>query len=359
MPLLMDASTGSGRCPLSCNHRALRKAPAIGNHPRRGIALITVLLFFAFLSAVAVRLASNHSMLIATSRNSFTADLALNYALGGEEMARQVLYEDFTHSGKDVDHLQEAWARGLPPLSLDEGGVVEIQIQDLQGCFNLNALGGGTAQAVHGAMINLLGITGLPPAIADRALDWVDADDITTGFGGEDNEYLLAKPAFRTPNGRFGDTSEIRVLLEGVDIGEDDALNRQLLPLLCALPVDQLQVNVNTASGEVLSALLPGSELGRMQAFSNQPRNFRSVGEFVQSHPEYQAASAMLRTTSEWFRVNVKVQIDRTTVIMSSVAFRDSASGRVVIRSRDFGQDFRTRVRSSTEDEASPVEEPS
>jgi general secretion pathway protein K len=317
-----------------------------------------VLLFFAFLSAVAVRLASNHAMLIAGSRNSFTSDLALNYALGGEEMARQVLYEDFTHSGKDVDHLQEAWARGLPPLSLDEGGSVEIQISDLQGCFNLNALGSGTAQAVHVALINLLNITGLPPAIADRALDWVDADDITTGFGGEDNEYLLAKPAFRTPNGRFGDTSEIRVLLEGIDTGEDDGVNRRLLPLLCALPIDQLQVNVNTARGEVLAALLPGSDLSRPQALSNQPRGFRTVGEFVQSHPEYQTVTAMLRTTSEWFRINVRVQIDRTMVIMSSLAFRDPATGRVVIRSRDFGQDFRSRVRLTTEDETAPAAEP-
>lgn len=359
MPLPSDVSTGFGRCPLSSNHVARVTSPGSGNHARRGIALITVLLFFAFMSAVAVRLASNHAMLIADSRNSFTADLALNYALGGEEMARQVLYEDFTNSGKDVDHLLEPWARGLPPLSLDEGGAVEIQIHDLQGCFNLNALGGGTAQAVHAAMINLLNITGLPPAIADRVLDWVDADDITTGFGGEDNEYLLAKPAFRTPNGRFGDTSEIRMLLGGVEVGEDDAVNRQLLPLLCALPIDQLQVNVNTAPVEVLSALLPGSELGQTPSFSNQPRNFRSVGEFVRSHPEYQAATAMLRTTSEWFRINVRVQIDRTTVIMSSVAFRDPATGRVVIRSRDFGQDFRSRIRISADDERTPVPEPS
>ncbi len=339
---------------------------------RRGIALITVLLFFAFLSAIAVRLASNHSMLIAQSQNTFTADLALNYALGGEEMARQALYEDFTHSGKEVDHLQETWAQPLPPLALDEGGVVEIQIQDLHGCFNVNALGGAGSQASHSVLINLLNIVGLPPAIADRALDWVDADDITTGFGAEDNEYLLTRPAFRTPNGRMGDVSEVRVLLDGVDLGDAD-INRDLLPFLCAHPADVLQVNVNSARGEVLVALLPGTDLGRMQGIANfdpggrdccegtdlgrmqgianQPRSFRTVGEFVQSYPEYQGVTASLRATSDWFRISVRVQIDRTTVILSSLAWRDPATGRVSIRSRDFGRDFRTRVRTTVEGE--------
>ena len=90
----------------------------------RGVALITVLLFFAFLAAIAVRLSVNHSLLIAQSHNAFASDLGLSYALGGEDMARQVLYEDFTQSGKDSDHLQEIWARPLPPLSLDEGGQI-------------------------------------------------------------------------------------------------------------------------------------------------------------------------------------------------------------------------------------------
>lgn len=307
-----------------------------------------MLLFFAFLSAVAVRLASNHSMLIAQSRTAFESDLALNYALGGEEMARQVLYEDFTHSGREVDHLQEAWAQPLPPLTLDEGGAVEIQIHDLQGCFNLNALGGAGSQAAHGSLINLLNVTGLPPAIADRALDWVDADDITTGFGAEDNEYLLARPAFRTPNGRMGDVSELRVLLEGIDTGEAD-VERTLWPLLCTQGADVLQLNVNTTPGEILAALLPGSDLGRMQGYASQPRSFRTVGEFVQSYPEYQAVTASLRTTSDWFRISVRVQIDRTTVIMSSLAWRDPATGRVAIRSRDFGRDFRSRVMAGQE----------
>ncbi len=324
----------------------LPRSRVYGNSRGRGIALITVLLFFAFLSAIAVRLSVNHSLLIAGSQNAFASDLGLSYALGGEDLARQALYEDFTQSGKDSDHLQEIWARALPPLTLDEGGQIEVQIRDLNGCFNLNALGNENAAPIKGFMVNLVTGLGLAPGIADRVVDWIDADDVATGFGAEDSEYLLADPPYRTPNTAMGHESELRLLH-----GQDEDPTRVLSRYTCVLPVTSLILNINTVDGDVLASLLAQPDLARYRAFSVEGRNFRSVDEFLQTHPELAPFATYLAVVSEYFRIDTRVQIDETVTIMSSVARRDPATGRVAILSRDFGRDFRSRIGIKVEED--------
>lgn len=312
----------------------------------RGVALITVLLFFAFLSAIAVRLSVNHSLLIAQSQNAFASDLGLSYALGGEDLARQALYEDFTQSGKDVDSLQEAWARPLPPLSLDEGGQIEVQIRDLNGCFNLNALGSENPAPIKGFMVNLVTGLGLAPGIADRISDWIDADDIATGFGAEDSEYLLADPPYRTPNAAMGHVSELRLLH-----GQDEDPTRLLSRYTCVLPVTSLSLNINTVDGDVLASLLSEPDLSRYRAFSTGERSFRTVDDFLQTNPEFAPFATNLAVVSEYFRIDTRVQMDETVTIMSSIARRDPTTGKVAIISRDFGRDFRSRVEIKVEED--------
>ena len=69
-----------------------------------GVALISVLLIVAILMSVISRLMSSHNLVINQHQNTFEQNQALQYALGAEALARQALYEDFTNSGKDVDH---------------------------------------------------------------------------------------------------------------------------------------------------------------------------------------------------------------------------------------------------------------
>ena len=314
-----------------------------GKFPRlqseRGVALITVLLFFAFLSAIAIRLGVNHSLLIAQSHNAFASDLALTYALGAEDMARQVLYEDFTQSGKTSDHLQEAWARPLAPLAVDEGGLVEIQIHDRNNCFNLNALATENPEPVKLSAINLMEALSLPGGIVDRISDWVDTDDIANGFGAEDNEYLLADPPHRTPNTSMGDVSELELLH-----GQDDDPMQILARHVCVLPATTLSLNVNTADGDALASLVSGIDVQRVRALVAGERNFQSVADFLQANPEFAPAAAYLAVVSEYFQVDTRVQIDETVTIMSSLVRRDTSTGLVKVLVRDFGQDFRSRI---------------
>ena len=120
------------------------------------MALISVLLVAAILAAIVHRVTAQHSLNLAQSQNSVGYDQALAYALGGEALARQILYEDFEDDQEEdpggiIDSLDEPWAQAVPPLEMDGVGFIEIQAKDLNGCFNLNVIADMGAEDDGGA----------------------------------------------------------------------------------------------------------------------------------------------------------------------------------------------------------------
>ena len=93
-----------------------------GYRQSQGVVLLSILLIVALLAALAYQLVGRHSLLIAQMRHTFSGDQALQYALGGETFARQILFEDWSESGQGVDDLSESWAQPLQPFEI-EGGV--------------------------------------------------------------------------------------------------------------------------------------------------------------------------------------------------------------------------------------------
>ena len=176
----------------------------------RGVALISVLLVVAILMAIATRIMAGHNLVINHHQNTFESDQALHYALGAETLAKQVLTEDFTRLGPDKDHLGEVWAQQTMPFEVDEGGFIEAQLNDLQGCLNLNNLAGSRHEEEVKILRRMLGNLGLPQDFAYHVKDWIDADMEPTQFGAEDSEYLIEQPPRRTPNDLILDTSELR-----------------------------------------------------------------------------------------------------------------------------------------------------
>ena len=106
------------------------------------MVLLSVLLILALLSAITYQMVGRQSLVVAQARQTFSGDQALEYALGGEAFARQILYEDWSQTGQGVDNLTEAWAQPLAPFEVEDG-FLEIQIRDLNGCFNLNSVAQG------------------------------------------------------------------------------------------------------------------------------------------------------------------------------------------------------------------------
>ncbi|MCY4342983.1 MAG: type II secretion system minor pseudopilin GspK [Gammaproteobacteria bacterium] len=313
--------------------------------PSEGVALISVLLVVAVLTSVVYHLVSRHASSIAQSQNALGFDQAMAYALGGEALARQVLYRDRTETGPDIDSFEEDWARAFPPFELDEQGVIEIQARDLNGCFNLNALAGEEPGPHLDRFKTLLRNLDMPEPIADETRDWIDADQAVLGFGAEDNHYLGLRPAYRTSGQPLAHVSELRLMRSMTP----EHLQR-LRPHVCVLPVNALKLNVNTATSHALAALAPELNESELRLLTETPRAFANLAEFTKVAAGFETVAPHLGVMSEFFEVQVRVSVGDGTAMLTSVLRRDPESSAITLISRDLGRDFRPRLIVETED---------
>ncbi len=308
----------------------------------RGVVLLSVLLIVALLAALAYQLIARHSLTVAQARYSFSSDQSLAYALGAETLARQVLYEDWSQSGQGVDNLLETWAQPLAPFEI-ENGLLEVQVRDMHGCFNLNSLAGSEAKQNLARLKTLLRNNNVPDTLADAWQDWVDADDSINGFGAEDGEYLLLEQAYRTANQLAGHVSEFK-LLNGFEAEYLEALG----DVLCVLPNDSLKLNINTASAAALASLSPSLTASQMQGLVEVDRTYTDANEITTEFPDLAGAIDALTVTSEYFEVQVRAIVEGSVTELASLLHRDPNTGRIAVISRDLGKDFRTLFQATS-----------
>ena len=312
------------------------------------MALISVLLIVAVLTAVVYQLLGRHALSVAQSRNTLGVDQALEYALGAESLARQALYQDFSETGPGIDTLEEPWAQAIPPFELEDEGFLEIQARDLNRCFNLNALGDDEGYEQHiNRFKTLLNTLGIPDSLADAVRDWIDPDEAVHGFGAEDSEYLIRDPPHRTPNRPMAHISELRLLA-----GVEPEYLEVLAPHVCVLPSQALEINVNTASPLLFAALAvdPNPDPGAMQALAESVREYDDVAAFLADHAGLADAAAVLRVVSTYFEVQTRAQVGDSTAMLTSVLYRHPETGAISLVSRDLGKEFRSRFEVTIDD---------
>lgn len=306
-----------------------------------GVALITVLLVVAVVTVVCAGLIARQQLAIRGSTNQLHVTQAWHYALGGEALARAILIRDLREGDtqQPVDHLHEAWAKPLPVFPLDEGGELRVQIVDPSGRFNLNSLlrQGRPNELALLRLRRLLTRLEIDKPYAERLLDWLDSDAQSLGpQGAEDNQYLLAEPAYRTANRPLTDVSELRLLLE-----MDEADYRRLLPFVSALP-EQVPLNVNTASALVLSSLADGLEPEAAESLvaARKSGGFASLAVFA-AQPALagmgEQAVQDLAVGSRYFEVFTEVSLGDRYVRLRSLLQR-SNDGQVRVLARDLGR---------------------
>lgn len=248
-------------------------------------------------------------------RSAGQADLAIQAAI---KWAAATLAQD---DGR-IDHRGEAWALPLPDVGI-EGVRVESLIADEQAKFNINNLtdANGRTDAEIAAFKRILARARLPESLADAVLDWLDPDDVPSGAGGaEDPYYLGLDRPYRTAGRAVAALQEL-VLVKGFDA---EAVQR-LVPYVTALPADT-RVNVNTASPELLVAMLPGIAEADLKALlarrDRQP--FRTAEEFTQKMPApvVQAASELCDVRSEYFAISGTVRVGRVDTTYNAVITR-------------------------------------
>ncbi len=312
--------------------------PAVrGNGTQKGIALITAVLITALVAILAVTMISEQQLDIRRTGNILDRAQAWQYALGMETIARLALRKDAENNKSD--HRMEEWNKPVqfPAPEGAEGDMIGGRIEDLQGRFNLNNLvdGKGNIDVQQLQQFRrLLVLLDLPPGLADRVADWIDAGSMPHGLdGAEDDEYTRLEPSYRTANSYLVSPSELLLILSAEEY-------RKLADFVAVLPArKKTKINVNTAPKEVLASLehVSSAEIDellrqREQLEKQNKRGFDKIDE-VLDLPAFQALKSQHRdfenyfkrccgVTSRFFLVTVFAQFDKGEVTMRSVVER-------------------------------------
>lgn len=219
---------------------------------QRGVALITVMLVFVLVAVIATQMLRRSQLNLRSVGNLIETRQAYYYALAGEAYARQVLAKDAMSSRGSIDSLDEDWAQSkdMQPFEIDDGSM-KIEINDLQGRFNLNSV---VADPL-GMQPNILEIEQfkrlltalqLNPNYAYLWLDWIDRDQTRSANGAEDADYSDYKTSARPE----ADISALRLLhsMQPQDYAK-------LAPYVTVLPYGVTTINVNTADEIVLRSI--------------------------------------------------------------------------------------------------------
>lgn len=320
---------------------------------QRGAALLTAVLIAALATVVMVGLTDAYQLHFRRTTVLVSSEVAMQYALGAESWAHDILRQDLQDT--QSDHRLEGWASSLPPLPIDNG-LIEGTIEDMHGRFNLNNLaggqqqqqgqqgvGGGLQQATQGQEQNidetavaqfqrLLRALEIDPALAYAAADWIDSNqEVAFPDGAEDDFYTGQEPAYRTANLAITNPSEL-LAIGTFDVGAWRALR----PFVTALPAGTA-INPNTASPVVLQSLSENISPSDAQGIFEQAgvTPYENLDDLSQQIGLEGGGAASVTINSNYFRLIVRVTVGATLFTMYSLLERDN-QGQVWTRFRTF-----------------------
>ncbi len=313
---------------------------------QKGIALMMVLFVFALVTILAGGMISRQSLFIQKASNTLIQSQAYEYAIGAEQVARQMLFADWEEDKKEksfTDDHGEVWGQGAAGFPIDYG-VIEAQIDDLQGRFNINSVV-NTDSSQDSASIerlkNLFIVLDIEEISVEKVIDWIDDNDETEGGdGAEEGDYLVKERPYRTGNQAFVSTSEL-MLINGMT----DKIFQKLLPHISALPPGVKAINVNTCSKEVIRSLAKGKILSDSEGQSiidhRKDNTFENIEDF-KALPEYAGLTLNggFSINSEFFKVSSKVTLADRVSRLVSILYRDSENGNLTLMERNQGQKY-------------------
>ena len=309
-----------------------------GARPQRGAALLLamiVLTLVATLAATMVRQQSRAVQVEAAERARAQAAWILNGAL---DWARLLLREDARNGG--ADHLGEPWAVPLAEarlstfLAADAQNTADSDLEaflsgrmvDAQSRYNLRNLvddEGKVAPLELRTLQRLCDAAGLPADVAGRVAEGLRA---ALSGGGEGGDGTMAADAPLLP----ARVSQLTWL------GIEPAAVARLAPLVELLPV-RTPVNANTASREVLAAVLEGLDAGSAERLVQlrQRAPFASLAELrVQLGEGMPLDDKRVAVRSAFFDVYGRVRLDDRVLEERSLVERrgDRGAEAVVLR---------------------------
>lgn len=307
--------------------------------PQRGAALLVAMVLVSVVATLAAGMVWQQWKAVqieAAERSRVQSAWILHGAL---DWARLILRED-ARSGKPTS-LLEPWATPLAEARLstflaadkDHNSDIDLDaflsgsIVDAQSRYNLrNLFPEGKKDPAQLAMLQrLCSAAGLSPAVATQI-----ADGLAAAWGVDGKSDAAAEDAPLAPR-RWDDLAWL---------GLDAVSRERLAPLVVLLP-EPTPLNLNTASREVLAAVIPGLDLGaadrlvqaRQRAAFNDPAAAAALlGGSVTLQPP------LADVKSSWFEVTGRMRLGERVLQERSLLQRRGLEVRVVQRERQVAQ---------------------
>lgn len=286
---------------------------------QHGMAIISALLIAAVVAVLAGAMLTRQSVFTRSLEAEQLRVQGSWLLQGALQASRQQLWDA---RRKDVlTRLDQPWARPF-------AGAVEGRLDDEQGKFNLRNL--VSQQQPDAAQLQsfqrLCQLLGIDPGISQRISQRVLAS-YAQRAGESDLDSLRSTSPEAAHTLLPAKAPMLRSLddLAGIDGLEPRVLQR-LAAYVSVLP-GNTWVNGNTASAEVLSAVVPGLSLPQAQglvAERDSGRWFINRGDFVNRlrMPHLVVDSVQVGITSEWFRWHGRARREQRRVAAQALLYR-------------------------------------
>ncbi|MEN4981771.1 type II secretion system minor pseudopilin GspK [Acinetobacter modestus] len=307
---------------------------------QRGVALLTILVMVALATILAATIAKRQTNTAENTGYLMRQDQSLLYAKSAEAFFSELLIQD-SDNGSSIDHLQENWAKPMPPFTVEDGSV-SGKLLDESGKFNLNNLvkadGNQVDDSARRWFEKLLQRVGLPAELSQAVIDWQDTNDEVTGaMGAESSYYQGLDPAYLTPNTKFHSIEELK-LVRGFEGKNYDLIK----PYVTALP-EQTKVNMNTAPALLLASIDPKVDVKaieqQLKVKETELTHFNNVDDLwklsafsgIDEQSKTDAAS-LLDSKSNYFTAQIEVVLSERKRQFTSLMMRKDKQ--VIVYSR-------------------------
>ncbi len=302
---------------------------------QKGTVIITVLMLIAVATYLAVEMTYRQRIDITRTGTLLALSQSEEYVKSAEALAQYVLEQDLLDdikSNDTSDHKEEDWTtKVVKPIGR---GLVQGEIVDLQGRFNLNQLlltppTGASYIDQLTALLNALGIpssgssTVSAAVIAERIVDWIDTDSIPKTSGLETLDYQLLDPPYQAGNRVLVDLSEL-MLVSGLSRVDMDILSEHVSILPPESPT-----NINTASDIVLGVTGCLDVSAITAARATGPITDSDITSISSTNSPYVDNTACpngplvpYSGKSEFFLLKAKSEVDKKTIRMHSILYR-------------------------------------
>lgn len=249
--------------------------------PQQGAALIVALLIVTLAASTAAFAVWQQSLWVRQLENLTDRAKADQLAAGAMDLARNVLKDD---KDKSVDSLGEPWAQAI--VLPAEDATLSGQITDEQGKFNVNNL-------VTSNKINTSAVEGFARLLkslkvdkelelATAVADWINPD--STALANTNLPYLALEPPYSAGGRPMIDIGELARVK-----GFTPDIVRTIAPFVAAIDTGTptaTSVNVNTASAEVLAAVIENLSVADAQTvLKKRATPFKSLAALAEALP--------------------------------------------------------------------------